>query len=69
MFTGIVESVGILKSLSKRGNGYEIVVETTDKFNLSQRVKLGDSIANNGVCLTILEVTSCRDMLTGSERS
>ena len=57
MFTGIVESVGTLKSLSKRGNGYEIVVETTDKFNLKDRVRLGDSIANNGVCLTVTKIS------------
>ncbi len=57
MFTGIVESVGSLKSLTKRGNGYEIVVETPESFKITQRVKLGDSIANNGVCLTVTKIS------------
>ncbi len=53
MFTGIVEAVGTLKALKKHGHGYEILVETPDSFKLKERVKLGDSIANNGVCLTV----------------
>ncbi|MGN1281547.1 MAG: riboflavin synthase [Succinivibrio sp.] len=57
MFTGIVEAVGSLKSLKKRGNGYEILVETPDEFRLKERVKLGDSIANNGVCLTVTSIS------------
>ncbi len=57
MFTGIVESVGTLKSLSKRGNGYEIVVETAESFRLKDRVQLGDSVANNGVCLTVTRIS------------
>lgn len=57
MFTGIVEAVGTLKSLRKRGNGYEILVETPNEFRLKERVKLGDSIANNGVCLTVTSIS------------
>lgn len=53
MFTGIVEAVGTLKALKKHGHGYEILVETPESFKLKERVKLGDSIANNGVCLTV----------------
>ncbi len=53
MFTGIVEAVGTLKALKKHGHGYEILVETPESFKLKERVRLGDSIANNGVCLTV----------------
>ena len=53
MFTGIVEAVGSLKALKKHGHGYEILVETPESFKLKERVRLGDSIANNGVCLTV----------------
>ena len=57
MFTGIVESVGTLKSLVKRGKGYEITVETEPEFALQNRVAIGDSIANNGVCLTVTRIS------------
>lgn len=57
MFTGIVEAVGTLKALKKHGHGYEILVETPESFRLKERVKLGDSIANNGVCLTVTRMS------------
>ena len=57
MFTGIVETVGTLKALNKHGKGYEIVVETPASFELTKRVALGDSIANNGVCLTATKLS------------
>lgn len=56
MFTGIVEAVGTLKRIEKRGAGAVIEVITPDSFALSQRVVIGDSIANNGVCLTATAV-------------
>ena len=56
MFTGIVEAVGTLKSLQKRGQGAVIEVLTPESFALSKRVVVGDSIANNGVCLTATAV-------------
>ena len=52
MFTGIVESTGTLNSLEPRGRGFHISIETKVEFDLLARVKLGDSIACNGVCLT-----------------
>lgn len=57
MFTGIVQAVGSLKALNKHGKGYEIVVQTPDSFELTKRVALGDSIANNGVCLTATKLS------------
>jgi riboflavin synthase len=57
MFTGIVEAVGTLKALKKHGRGFEVLVETPHSFGLADRVKLGDSIANNGVCLTVTKLS------------
>lgn len=51
MFTGIVESKGVLRSIERNGKGSHIVVGTDPSF-LKDRVRLGDSIATNGVCLT-----------------
>lgn len=51
MFTGIVESKGVLEKIERNGKGAHIVVRTEASF-LKDRVRLGDSIATNGVCLT-----------------
>lgn len=51
MFTGIVESKGVLEQIERNGKGAHIKVRTEASF-LKDRVRLGDSIATNGVCLT-----------------
>lgn len=51
MFTGIIEAVGKVASIKASG-GDAIVRIASGKLDLSD-VKLGDSIATNGVCLTV----------------
>ncbi len=53
MFTGIIQAVGRIAALEKRGGDARLRV-ATGKLDLSD-VKLGDSIAVNGVCLTAIE--------------
>ncbi len=50
MFTGIVEAVAKIKALQKRENLYTLAVERPKIFD---DIKIGDSIANDGVCLTV----------------
>jgi len=50
MFTGIVEEVGIINSYEKIGAGEAKISVLCDK--ILQDIKVGDSIAVNGVCLT-----------------
>ena len=50
MFTGIIEAVGKIVRLEPRGGDVRLHVES-GALDLSD-VKLGDSIATNGVCLT-----------------
>ncbi len=50
MFTGIVEAVATVTSLIRKKNLY---VLTVAKPALFDDVKVGDSIANDGVCLTV----------------
>ncbi|EGY79593.1 riboflavin synthase [Peptoniphilus indolicus] len=50
MFTGIVEEIGTLRKIEKRGDRLTIYV---DSKLVLEDVKLGDSIATNGVCLTV----------------
>lgn len=52
MFTGIVEAVGTLIAMEPKGQDVSVRVRS-GKLDLSD-VKLGDSIATNGVCLTVV---------------
>ena len=54
MFTGIIESIGSIRALTPKGGDIRVYVET-GKLDLGD-VKLGDSIAVNGVCLTAVEL-------------
>ncbi|ELR65219.1 Riboflavin synthase [Photobacterium marinum] len=55
MFTGIIEAVGTITALTPKGADISVTVDS-GKLDLSD-VKLGDSIATNGVCLTVVELT------------
>lgn len=54
MFTGIIEAVGQIQSMQPRGGDVRLYVKTAG-LDLAD-VKLGDSIAVNGVCLTAVEL-------------
>lgn len=54
MFTGIIEAIGTIRSLTPKGGDVRVQV-ATGKLDLGD-VKLGDSIAVNGICLTAVEL-------------
>lgn len=54
MFTGIIEAVGNIQQLQPLQGDLRLQV-ATGKLDLTD-VKLGDSIAVNGVCLTVIEL-------------
>lgn len=54
MFTGIIEAVGKIDSVTRSGSMAAMRV-ACDGFDLSD-VAIGDSIAVNGVCLTVTEL-------------
>ncbi|MBY8273542.1 riboflavin synthase [Vibrio fluvialis] len=56
MFTGIVEAVGTLTAITPKCEDITISVDA-GKLDMGD-VKLGDSIATNGVCLTVVEFNS-----------
>lgn len=54
MFTGIVEAIGTVAAIQMKEGDMRLYVRTGE-LDLSD-VKLGDSIATNGVCLTAVEL-------------
>src|SRR3989304_5355346 len=53
MFTGIIEYLATVKKISLKAGGAEIFLDIGD---FGKDFKLGESIAINGVCLTVKEV-------------
>lgn len=54
MFTGIIQAVGTIANMENRGGDMRLRI-ATGKLSLDD-VALGDSIAVNGVCLTVVEL-------------
>jgi riboflavin synthase len=54
MFTGIVEEIGMMKAIQKGGDWCKLTIRAS---SILEDVKLGDSIAVNGVCLTVTHFT------------
>ena len=53
MFTGIIEDIGTIKVIKKNTKSQTMTIETT----LLDDVNIGDSIATNGLCLTVTHMT------------
>ena len=53
MFTGIIEAIGTIKAIDINGQGARLKIATSS-LDMSD-VKLGDSIATNGICLTVVD--------------
>ncbi|CBL46124.1 Riboflavin synthase, alpha subunit [gamma proteobacterium HdN1] len=56
MFTGIIEAVGHISRIDRKGGDWQLTVKT-GKLDLGD-VRLGDSIAVSGVCLTVTALLS-----------
>ena len=54
MFTGIIKAVGSIVAMESKGSDVSVRVRS-GKLDLRD-VKLGDSIATNGVCLTVVQL-------------
>jgi riboflavin synthase len=53
MFTGIIESLGKIKSLTREGDNLHIEVAST----VAPALKIDQSVSHNGVCLTVVSLT------------
>lgn len=54
MFTGIVEEIGEINNIQKEGSN----IHFTIKSKLSKSLKIDQSVAHNGVCLTVIKKTT-----------
>ena len=61
MFTGIVQQIGQIIKTSKKGSLLQLTIKIP---LLNSQVKIGDSIAINGVCLTVTTKTAHKNTFT-----
>jgi riboflavin synthase len=66
MFTGIIEELGRVRSIERRGEGVRIVIEAR---TVTEGTAEGDSVAVNGVCLTALDVRAGSFAADGSRET
>jgi len=52
MFTGIIESIGRVKSIKENKSNIDITIES----NITHELKVDQSVSHNGVCLTVVNI-------------
>lgn len=52
MFTGIIETLGKVKNIEKNNSN----IDFTFKSDFTQELKIDQSVAHNGVCLTVVSI-------------
>lgn len=52
MFTGIIETLGIIKDILKEDENLHITIAST----ITNELKIDQSVAHNGVCLTVVAI-------------
>jgi riboflavin synthase len=56
MFTGIIQAIGHIDTVEKLGDGFRLHIDA-GKLDMSD-VQLGDSIALQGACMTVVSMTT-----------
>ncbi len=65
MFTGIIETLGEVKKLKKEGGNLHITLSS----NITQELKIDQSVAHNGVCLTVVKIAADQYTVTAIEET
>ncbi|MBK8344218.1 MAG: riboflavin synthase [Bacteroidetes bacterium] len=65
MFTGIIETLGTVVALQQEGSNLHVVVESA----IGSELKIDQSVAHNGVCLTVVKVEGNRHTVTAIDET
>lgn len=60
MFTGIVETLGIISDIKKDQENIHLTIQT----NITNELKIDQSVAHNGVCLTVVNLFDDKYVVT-----
>ncbi len=65
MFTGIIEELAEVVAVTPKGGNVDLTV----KSNLTKELKIDQSVAHNGVCLTVVEIENDTYTVTAIEET
>ncbi|MFT6055475.1 MAG: riboflavin synthase, partial [Roseivirga sp.] len=65
MFTGIIEKTGTIKSIEREGSNLHFTVQSP----ISAELKIDQSIAHNGVCLTVVQIKDDQHVVTAIDET
>ena len=65
MFTGIIENVGEVKSISQNGSNVTFLIQSA----FTNELKVDQSVAHNGVCLTVEKIEDQMYQVTAIEET
>ncbi len=65
MFTGIIEQLGIVKSIRKEDKNIHFTIEAP----LANELKIDQSVAHNGCCLTVVEIDQQHYVVTAIQET
>ena len=65
MFTGIIEDLGTIEKLQKEGGNLNLTISSS----ITTELKIDQSIAHNGVCLTIVDIDNEKYTVTAIQET
>jgi riboflavin synthase len=65
MFTGIIESIGIISDIKKDQGNIHLTIQT----NITNELKIDQSVAHNGICLTVVEIFDNKHVVTAIQET
>jgi len=65
MFTGIIEQLGVVKSIRKEGENIHFTLEAA----FTNELKIDQSVAHNGCCLTVVEISGNEYLVTAIQET
>jgi riboflavin synthase len=65
MFTGIIEDLGTIEKLQKEGGNLNLTISSS----ITTELKIDQSIAHNGVCLTIIDIDNEKYTVTAIQET
>jgi riboflavin synthase len=65
MFTGIIETLGIIKDIQKEDENLHITVSSS----ITNELKIDQSVAHNGVCLTVVAIENDTYIVTAIQET
>lgn len=65
MFTGIIEGMGLITNIQEKGSNRDFTIEGP----FTHELKVDQSVAHNGVCLTVTEISGNKYLVTAIDET